>query len=210
MVLGGVALVFVLWRVWSARRSGKDPQTRALLALEYELFTLVRRGRAPLEAHAADWRGSPIFSRYPTLASDDVVRTYLVDAVLLLVDDPTPEDLDQLLGAMLRIARRKAPTDRRAARQQLRLLECIRRSVVTMRRGASPVTAVRSGRSALSTDDRPSTQDITSALIGLSGRIRRVDKAPDKAPAGGLSPEEAREAVRRLDLAASARDKPRK
>lgn len=200
VVLG---LLMVQWRLWVARRLDRDPQTRALLALQYELFTVVRWGRAPLEAHAADWRNSPIFSRYPTLASDDVMRTYLIDALLLLVDEVAPHDLDELLRASMRIARRHKPASRRDARRQLRLLECIRRSVVAMRRGVAPVAAVRSGRDVFSTDARPTTQDITSALIGFSTRIGLIRHDRNNNSATDQSREQAHPAVRHIDAAAA-------
>ncbi len=200
VVLG---LLLVRWRLWVARRLDRDPQTRALLALQYELFTVVRWGRAPLEAHAADWRNSPIFSRYPTLASDDVMRTYLVDALLLLVDEVAPHDLDELLRASMRIARRHKSASRRDARRRGRLLECIRRSVVAMRRGIAPVAAVRSGRDVFSIDARPTTQDITSALIGFSTRIGVLRHDRHHTSATDRSPEQADTAVRHHDAAAA-------
>jgi len=161
VVAGAIIGRFLAQRV---RTSGKDD--RALLALEYELFTVAREhGRNALEAHAADWRGSPIFRRYPTIARDEVVRAYLIDALLLLADDAHAEDLDQLLSASLRIMRKRRH-DGRSPERRNKTLESIRRSVLAMRRGATPVAAVRRGRDVL--DVKPATCDITRALVELS------------------------------------------
>ena len=162
--------VIVLWRRRSAR-AGCHPEMRALLALEYELFAFGHvRGWNALETHVVDWRGSKIFSKYPSIASDEVIRTFLIDALRLLIDNANPKDLDQLLLASLRIVCSRASADRRVARYQLRSLECIRRSVLAMRRNATPVAAIRSGRAALGTDEQPSTVAITP-LIRLTDQI---------------------------------------
>ena len=164
IVLGG-ALAIALRR---ARRLDHDPPMRALLSLQYELFGLASaNGRSALEEHARDWRTSKIFSRYPSIASDDIIRTFLIDAMRLLVDDANSKDLDHLLSASLRIARRRG-----ASWRQLRSLECIRRGTLATSRGATPVTAVRSGRAALGAGERPSTMAITP-VIRLTDLIPR-------------------------------------
>jgi flagellar motor component MotA len=168
MLALGVALGLALSRVITTRGKKHQGENRALLALQYELFTVVRdAGREALDAHASDWKTSPIFRRYPSISGDDVIRTYLVDALLLLADDANATDLDQLLSASLRIARKRRPArDKAEATRRNRMLESIRRSALAMRHGASPVSAVRSGRKLL--DEKPSTQDITRAMVEIT------------------------------------------
>jgi len=143
-------------------RSNGSVESRELLALAYELFSLGRtEGRAALEAHAANWKASPIFCDHPSIAANGEIRTHLVDALLLLVDDVSAEDLDQLLRASSRLARARRTLDRGAARHRDQMFACVRRSVLAIRRGASPVTAVRTGRAQLASNDQPSTTAIT-------------------------------------------------
>ena len=152
---------------WSATlRQGDRSAARALLALQYELVAEMRDGgRAALDAHANDWKASPIFRRYPSIAEDAVIREYLVEALRLLADDPEAGELDRQLSAALRTARKRSGTARGAGKRD-RVLDSIRRNVLQMRRTAAP-----SSRIAL--DDKASTQDITRAKVELALVARR-------------------------------------
>ncbi len=146
----GIAIGVLMSRLFAGRARKGRPDGTALLSLEYELFAVIRHdGRAALEAHGLNWKRSSIFARYPSIAGDDVVRGYLIEAMLLLADDANAADLDNLLTASLRVQRkRRAPDDRADAERRNRTLHAIRQSVLSMSRSAS----IRPGP--LARDDR--------------------------------------------------------
>jgi len=178
----GVVTGMIVGRWLAHRLRTSDRDGRALIALEHELYLVAREhGRSALEAHAADWRGSAIFRRYPAIARDEVVRAYLVDALVLLADDNHAHDLDQLLSASLRIMRKRRHDGRDPERRN-KTLETIRRNVLAMRRGGTPVGAGRHRRDTY--DVKPSATDFTRALVELS-RPRRGSATRARSRGGG-------------------------
>ena len=134
---GGIALS----RGVAAHARRAEPDGRALVALSYELWNLARdEGKASVEAHAAAWQTSALFARFPSIASDEVVRAFLVDAILLLDDRDARDDLERMIDVALRFHRKTPPPgDRTAARRRERTLVAIRRGVRAMRRTTTPM-----------------------------------------------------------------------
>ncbi|HTJ47417.1 MAG TPA: hypothetical protein VL463_35200 [Kofleriaceae bacterium] len=134
----GVAAGIIIVRTRRASRS--QPDGKSLLALLNELFDVARDdGRRGLEKHAADWRASSIFRRYPSIANDAVVRSFLLDALFALGDHTTAAELDHQLSSSLRVHRKKPIAgDKRDASRRERTLEHIRRSTLSMSRIRAP------------------------------------------------------------------------
>lgn len=139
----GMLLGIALSRVAAIVARRDQPDGRALIALTYELWNVARgEGHAAVEAHASAWRTSSLFRRFPSLAADDVVRAFLVDAILLLADRDAAADLDHALDAALRTHRKSpAPAGRAAARRRALTLDAIRRGVRAMSRTSAPAAA---------------------------------------------------------------------
>ena len=151
-------------RAAADRERRRKPDGLAILALLYELFNVARAdGRDAVEWHVRRWRDSEIFRRHPLIAGDQIVREFVRDALVLLVEHAGDRGLDRMLTDLLRAHRHRAVPSNRAARaRRARTLDCIRRSVLSMSHGATPTAAIRAGRAALG--DTFATQEITSLV----------------------------------------------
>jgi chemotaxis protein MotA len=73
-----------------------------LLKLLYQLFQIVRReGLLALESHVNDIKGSPLFSKYPSVIRRHHALQFLAEGLKQMVDGCTVEELAQMFDAEL-------------------------------------------------------------------------------------------------------------
>jgi chemotaxis protein MotA len=73
-----------------------------LLKLLYQLFQIVRReGLLALESHVNDIKGSPLFSKYPSVMHRHHAMQFLAEGLKQMVDGCTVEELAQMFDAEL-------------------------------------------------------------------------------------------------------------